>query len=202
MNQRGYGFGLSARGYNNLNNYNNRRSVNLNNQPSNRFEMTLQLLLKGFGGLTKTYRNLFGKLCSYENLFEAFKKARKRKTRKPYVLEFEKNLQNNLFQLQWELLTHTYQPRPLKTFVVRDPKTRKISASHFRDRVVHHALCNIIAPIFEARFIHDTYANRTGKGTHAALKRFDCFLRKATLNGKCWGGAYPQKQHSWLCTEG
>ncbi len=85
-------------------------------------------------------------------------------------------------------MTHTYKPKPLTTFTVRDPKTRKISASNFRDRVVHHAICIIITPIFESRFIHDTYANRKGKGTLAALKRFDYFLKKVTKNGKLVGG--------------
>ncbi|MEW6328921.1 MAG: reverse transcriptase domain-containing protein [Candidatus Micrarchaeota archaeon] len=132
----------------------------------------------------KSYRNLFGRLCDYDNLLLAFKKAKKRKSKKQYVIDFEKNLQNELFKLQWELLTGTYRPRPLTTFTVRDPKTRRISSSHFRDRVVHHAVCNIIEPIFEKRFICDTYANRKGKGTLAALKRFDCFLRKTTKNGR------------------
>ncbi len=138
----------------------------------------------------KTYRNLFGRLCSYDNLLLAFIKAKKRKSRKRYVIDFQENLRNELYALQWELLTHTYAPRPLTTFVVRDPKTRKIGASHFRDRVVHHALCNVIEPIFEKRFIHDSFANRKGKGTLAALKRFDCFLKKVTRNGKCWGGGH------------
>jgi retron-type reverse transcriptase len=126
----------------------------------------------------KTYRHLFGKLCEYGNLELAFEKARKRKTKKAYVQHFEKNLSSELFRLQWELLTGTYQPAPLTTFIVRDPKTRKISASHFRDRVVHHAICNVIEPIFEPRFIHDTFANRKGKGTSGILKRFDFFKRK------------------------
>jgi retron-type reverse transcriptase len=126
----------------------------------------------------QTYRNLFPQLCSFENLRLAFQKARKRKTQKEYVQRFEKNLANELYALQWELLTGIYRPGPLKTFTVRDPKTRKISASHFRDRVVHHAICNVIEPIFEPRFIHDTFANRTGKGTSGILQRADCFIRK------------------------
>lgn len=72
----------------------------------------------------------------------------------------------------------------MKTFVIRDPKTRVISASAFRDRIVHHALCNVIEPIFDRMFIYNSYANRKGKGTHAALKRFDCFKRKVSGNGK------------------
>lgn len=132
----------------------------------------------------KTYNNLYDKVCSMGNLYRAFRKAKKRKSTKPYVINFEKNLAKNLVQLQKELKTQTYKPKPLKTFIIRDPKTRVISASDFRDRVVHHAICNIIEPIFEKTVIHDSYANRKGKGTHKALERFDCFKRKITKNGR------------------
>nr|AQS29696.1 hypothetical protein [uncultured archaeon] len=139
----------------------------------------------------KTYRNLYNQLYSYENLELAFRRARKRKTSKPYVIEFEKDLYDNLLKLKCELENFTYSPSPLTTFIVRDPKTRRISASHFRDRVVHHAICNIIGPIFEKQFIYDSFANQKRKGTLAALKRFDHFLRKLSWNGKIskWGGA-------------
>lgn len=132
----------------------------------------------------KTYNNLFDKLCSLENLRLAFKKARKGKAKKWYVKEFEVNLEGELTKLKVELETQSYKPRPLKRFVIRDPKTRVIYASAFRDRVVHHALCNLIEPIFERTFICDTYANRRKKGVHAALERFDEFKRKVTKNGK------------------
>ena len=127
-------------------------------------------------------RDLWNELCSYENLELAYRKARRHKTLKPYVIEFESNLENNLLTLRSELLLHSYSPQPLKAFVVRDPKTRKISKSHFRDRVVHHALCNIIEPIFEKSFIYDSYANRINKGAHKAVERFDYFKRKASRN--------------------
>ncbi len=117
-----------------------------------------------------------------KNLELAFRKARKHKTLKPYVIEFEKNLKDNLLALRYELLLHSYKPKPLKTFILRDPKTRVISKSDFRDRVVHHALCNIIEPIFDKSFIHDSYANRKGKGVLKALKRFDCFKKKVSKN--------------------
>jgi len=132
----------------------------------------------------KTNNYLFDQLTSYENLELAFTTARKRKTLKPYVMEFESNLESNLKQLKYELENLSYLPRQLTSFIVQDPKTRKISSSHFRDRVVHHAICNIIAPIFEKDFIHDTFANRKGKGTHPAIKRFETFLRKVTQDGK------------------
>ena len=125
---------------------------------------------------------IFKKITSSKNLFLAYKKARKGKTKKDYVINFEENLFREIFQLQKELIDQTYKPKPLKTFVLRDPKTRKISKSEFRDRVIHHALCNIIEPLFEKTFIYDNCANRKNKGSLFALKRFDYFKRKVTNN--------------------
>lgn len=127
-------------------------------------------------------RDLWQELCSHENLYLAYKKARKHKTTKDYVIEFERDLQNNLNLLRSELLLHCYRPKPLVNFIIRDSKTRKISKSDFRDRIVHHALCNIIEPIFENTFIYDSFANRIGKGTLKAIKRFDYFKRKVSKN--------------------
>lgn len=89
--------------------------------------------------------------------------------------------------LHYELRYGTYKPRPLKTFVLRDPKTRKISKSDFRDRVVHHALVNILEPIFDKTFIHDSCSNRIGKGNTFAIQRFERFVRKVSRNGKTKG---------------
>ena len=124
--------------------------------------------------------DLYAQLCSYENLELAFRKARKGKTLKLYVIEFEKNLDVNLIQLQQELLFHTYRPRPLETFILSDPKTRKISKSAFCDRIVHHAICNIIEPLFDKSFIFDSHANRIGKGTFKAIERFEYFAQKVS----------------------
>ncbi len=126
----------------------------------------------------KTYKNLYSSLCSSSNLALAYQKARMRKTLKQYVMNFEGNLKQNLQELQNELEKGSYSPRPLSTFIVRDPKTRKISASDFRDRIVHHALCNITEPILSGDFIYDSFANQKGKGTHKAIERFEKFSRK------------------------
>jgi len=134
--------------------------------------------------LMKTYKHLYEKIYSYENLFLAYRKARKGKTRKNYVMEFEANLRENLLKLHEELKDGTYYPKPLKTFILRDPKTRKISKAEFRDRIVHHAICNIIELIFEKVFIYDSCANRIGKGNLFGLKRFDLFKRKVSENGR------------------
>jgi len=136
----------------------------------------------------KTYNKLYDQLCSYKNLEKAFEKARKHKTLKDYVIEFEADVKENLLKLQFELQTFTYRPNPIKTFIVRDPKTRKIGASDFRDRVVHHALCNTISTILGDSFIFDSFANRKGKGTHNAIKRFEKFLRQVSFNHQNGGG--------------
>jgi RNA-directed DNA polymerase len=130
------------------------------------------------------YKDLWKEFCSYENFELSFRKARKNKTLKTYVIEFEKNLKNNILELIAEMVFHSYRPKPLETFIIRDPKTRKISKSDFRDRIVHHALCNIIEPIFEKSFIYDSYANRINKGTLKAIKRFDYFKRKVSRNNR------------------
>jgi RNA-directed DNA polymerase len=130
----------------------------------------------------KVLEDVYKEICSIENLEYAFKRARKGKTKKQYVIDFEENLSENLLQLRTELLMHTYKPRPLKTFILRDPKTRKISKSAFRDRVIHHAICNLIEPVFDKCFIHDSFANRIRKGTTNAIKRFDLFKRKVSQN--------------------
>ena len=128
--------------------------------------------------------NIYEQIYSMKNLILAWKKARKGKTKKKDVIDFEKNLGHNLKTLHYELKYQIYKPRLLKIFILRDPKTRKISKSNFRDRIVHHALVRIIEPIFDKSFIYDSCANRIGKGNLFALKRFELFKRKITYNLK------------------
>jgi len=126
---------------------------------------------------------LYEKICSMNNLANSWRKARKKKTKKNYVIEFEKDIRGNLLKLREELLNHTYKPQPLVTFILRDPKTRRISKSAFRDRIVHHSVVGIIEPIFEKIFIYDSCANRIGKGNLFALKRLKYFITKVSENG-------------------
>ncbi len=167
-----------------LNNFNNNSNFNANDRNinnDNRVRGITQTCAETLF-LMASYHNLWKKLHSYKNLEIAFKKARKHKTLQLDVLEFEKDVDNNLSLLQTELMLHCYHPKPLQTFIIRDPKTRKISKSHFRDRVVHHALCNVIEPLFEKSFIYDSYANRKQKGTLKAVERFSFFSRKVSHN--------------------
>ena len=123
--------------------------------------------------------NLSGlSLYDWDNLLLAYRKAAKGKRGHADVAEFEYRLEENLLQLQREISDRTYQPGAYHSFYIHDPKKRLISAAPFRDRVVHHALCNLIEPIFEKTFIFDSYANRIGKGTHKALDRAQHFARR------------------------
>lgn len=162
-----------------MNNFNNNSNFNANDRNINNDNR-----LRGIARLAETFilMSLWQSLCSDLNLELAYKNARKHKTLKPYILEFEENLYEKLSLLKTELLLHSYQPKSLETFILRDPKTRKISKSDFRDRIVHHALCNIIDPILGKSFIHDSYANRLNKGTLKAIERFEYFARKASHN--------------------
>ena len=135
----------------------------------------------------KTYKNLYQKIYNMSNLILAWRKAHKGKTKKQYVKEFEKDILGNLLKLHEELKNHSYLPRPLEVFILRDPKTRKISKSDFRDRIVHHAIINILEPIFDPTFIYDSCANRIGKGNLFAIKRLEKFMRKVSRNGKIVG---------------
>lgn len=126
----------------------------------------------------KVYRHLYPQITDWENLLLAWHKARKGKRGQPPAARFEMEAGENLLLIQEELANGTYRPGPYVSFHIHEPKRRLISAAPFRDRVVHHALCNVIEPFFERRFIHDSYANRAGKGTHAALDRSQAYARR------------------------
>jgi len=128
--------------------------------------------------VVKRYSNLYPKITTFENLHKAYHKAAKGKRRKPEVAAFEFDLESNLLRLEEALVAKTYRPGDYHSFYIRDPKHRLVSAAPFCDRIVHHALCNVIEPIFERTFIGDSYANRVGKGTHAALDRCQHFTQQ------------------------
>jgi hypothetical protein len=113
----------------------------------------------------------YGAIVEWDNLCRAFRAAARGKRRRQSAAAFEYQVADRLIALQGELIARTYRPGPYCHFTIHEPKRRKISAAPFRDRVVHHALCNVIEPLFEARFIGHSYANRSGKGTHRAIDR-------------------------------
>lgn len=133
----------------------------------------------------KSLKNLYPRIYDFDNLYLAFYRARRGKRLKEAVADFEVDLEPNLWQLHAELADQTYQPGAYHHFTIRDPKRRLISAAPFRDRVVHHALCRVVEPIFDRTFIHDSYACRVGKGNHRALERCSQFARRYRYVLKC-----------------
>lgn len=124
---------------------------------------------------------LFDDICAWPNLLTAWKKAGKGKRGLTSVAGFEYELADNLLELQHELHNQTYQPGAYTHFYIHEPKRRLISAAPFRDRVAHHALCNVIEPFFERCFIPDSYANRKCKGTHKAIDGNRPFVKGCSI---------------------
>ncbi len=120
----------------------------------------------------------YAQLTDWHNLLSAYQKTSKGKRGKPDVAAFELFLEPQLLLLSQQLQEQSYQPGAYHSFYIHEPKRRLISAAPFRDRVIHHALCNVIEPTFERSFISDSYANRVGKGTHKALARCQQFARQ------------------------
>ncbi|SLM27480.1 RNA-directed DNA polymerase (Reverse transcriptase) [Desulfamplus magnetovallimortis] len=122
--------------------------------------------------------SMFGKTISFSNLHAAYKKAASGCRKNNELAKFYYNLEKELIKLQEELISGRYLPETYRYFTIYDPKERTIAVAPFRDRVVHHAVVNILEPVFEKQFVFDSYACRKGKGTHAAIERAQNFIRR------------------------
>lgn len=123
----------------------------------------------------KRYGNLYHRIYAFDNLWLAAQKAQRGKRSRPEVARFNLALEAELFELRDQLRQQSYLPGAYRQFAIYEPKLRLISAAPYRDRVVHHAVCNVVEPIFDSTFIFDSYACRKGKGTHLAVERFSRF---------------------------
>ncbi|GGA00152.1 reverse transcriptase/maturase family protein [Dyella caseinilytica] len=115
---------------------------------------------------------------TYKELYQALIKARRGKVASINQLRFDHHWMDHLLELQQALNSFTWKPRPATCFIAQRPKARQIHAPDFADRVVHHA---VIAPLeaeYDPTFIHDSYANRKGKGSHKAVQRVQHFMRQ------------------------
>jgi RNA-directed DNA polymerase len=128
---------------------------------------------------------MFEELSSFAHLLDAYHLASRGKRLREDVATFDYLLEGWLVRLRDRLRAGTYQPGAYHRFTITDPKPRVISAAPFADRVVHHALVSLIEPIFERRFIRDSYANRRGKGIHVALNRCTYFMRRYRYVLRC-----------------
>lgn len=117
-------------------------------------------------------------VAAWDNLLLAWRKAARGKRGTPGAAAFEHQVADRLLALQAELLEERWRPGAYVHFEIAEPKRRRISAAPFADRVVHHALCNRMEPLFERCFIADSYANRAGKGTHRAVDRLQALARR------------------------
>lgn len=127
----------------------------------------------------KRIGNLYDKICTFENLYEADEKARKGKMRTYGVKVHDKNRTENLLKLRDELLTGTFKTSPYSTFIIYEPKEREIfRLPYYPDRIVHHAVMNILEPIWVSTFTADTYSCIKERGIHAAAKKVRRILRE------------------------
>jgi RNA-directed DNA polymerase len=122
--------------------------------------------------------NLFEQVTSFSNLLEAVRKAAKGKRLKTDLSKFMGNREEALINLQAELRDQTWRPGGFHTFQIYEPKPRRISSTCFKDRVVHQALCQVIAKDLDRMSIEDSYACRQGKGLHKAIQKVQVESRK------------------------
>ena len=126
----------------------------------------------------KRVGNLWQSVVAWENLLLAARKAQRSKPDRASVQRFNFNQEGELLTLQRELCDGTYRPGPFTTHWIIRPKPRLISAAPYRDRVVHHALMNVLEPMLDRHFHQHSYACRKGMGTHAAADRLQHLMRR------------------------
>lgn len=132
----------------------------------------------------KRYGELYPQIYDFANLQSAYLKARKCKRYRAEVLQFTLNLEENLINIQNHLIWKSYRPQPYRMFKIYEPKERQIMALPFTDRVVQHAINNILEPIFDKRFYFHSYACRKEKGMHAASEQLTEWLYNLHFDGK------------------
>lgn len=121
-------------------------------------------------------RNTWAQIADYESLLFAWKEVRKRKTSKPMILRYESNLAVNLSKLEDSLVSGTYAPRKHREFWIKDLKPRLIQAPYLEDRIVQHAVCNVLRVPIQRRLIEHTYSCLIGRGTHRCSQQFLRYL--------------------------
>lgn len=121
-------------------------------------------------------------IISVDNLLESWREFLRGKRRRKDVQEFSVNLTENILNLHNDLKNKTYQHGGYTAFRINDPKPRDIHKASVRDRLLHHALYRTLYPLFDKKFIFDSYSCRKDKGTHRALNRFRLFARKVSQN--------------------
>lgn len=130
----------------------------------------------------KRYGNIYEEMVSPESLFAAWNAFKVGKTKREDVANFEWKLEENIFALHRDLKSKEYRHGAYSSFFIEDPKQRHIHKAPVRDRVVHHAVFQVLNPIFEPTFIADSYSCRVGKGTHKGIDALTYMVRKVSRN--------------------
>lgn len=148
----------------------------------------------------KRHGNLFQEIIKIENIYSAYRKARKGKRWQRKVQTFEQNFNVNIESIQRSLIDKTFHTSDYRTKRIYEPKEREIFILPFApDRIVQHALMNIVEPIWDSIMIHDNYACRVGKGVHAGSKKTMEYVRKNNYCLKCdISKFYPSVDHDIL----
>jgi len=131
----------------------------------------------------KIYKDLFNNIISAENLFLAWDKFKNGKRNKKDVRIFEWNLEENIFKLHRDLKNKIYKHGAYHAFKISDPKPRNIHKAQVRDRILHHAVFQVLNPLFEPCFISASFSCREDYGTHRGVQYLQDVLRKASKNG-------------------
>lgn len=135
--------------------------------------------------MPRRHDDLIGDIADFGNLLEAVRLAARGKRCQPSCANFLAAQEKHLVRISRQLGEGSWQPGPYRAFTVHDPKTRMVSAAPFHDRVVHHALCRVVAPLFERGFVDESYANRRGKGTHRAVARYEHYRDRHAWALRC-----------------
>jgi len=130
----------------------------------------------------RIYRNVFSQMIEPCALFLAWEKFRKGKRHRKDVARFDWELEQNIFELHRELSSKTYHHGAYSGFYITDPKQRHIHKATVRDRVVHHAVFQVLNPIFEPTFVANSFSCRVGKGTHKGVVAVERMSRKVSQN--------------------
>jgi len=143
------------------------------------FGRTLSRKSKGGADILKRHKHLIDKIVTIDNLRDAYRKTSKNKRMTWGYLEFKEYAERNLLLIQEELADGNYLIGKYRCFTIYEPKPRLISALDFKDRLVQHALCNVISPIFEKSLMPYTFACRVGLGTHAGVRHVQARMRSS-----------------------
>ncbi len=132
--------------------------------------------------------HIYDDIISVENLCLAWEEFIVGKKKKQDVIQFGRNLMDNIVELHQSLVNKSYRHGNYESFFVNDPKRRHIHKASVRDRLLHHAVYRILYPFFDRTFISDSYSCRNEKGTHKAIYRFRALANQVSRNytRTCW----------------